>query len=559
MPAETEVGSCAQKNDMSAAALLRLPEDTAADRVIAALLFVVSLAYLWLFRHYTTMEPDEGIILQGAQRVLHGEVLYRDFFSFFTPGSYYLLALLFKLFGGSILVARTALVFFGGVYSVVAYLLACRVCSRGTALLVAGLVTLTALPYRFVVLHNWDSTLWTCLAVYCAVRLLESAHWKWAFGAGSFASLTLLFEQSKGAGLILGLGTGLGAISLADRQRTPLRKAQLTAIALGLGWPCVVTFAYFGAQNSLSPMLANWLWPLQHYSLANRVSYGYQSWSDSTRHALFGVGSFLARFFYALTFSPCFLIPTLPLVAVGLLVHWTIQTRRHRAPPAKCSYYVLLTATLSGLLLSIVMVRADIIHFMYLLPLFSLVLAWILDGRDIPGELFKVLRPFLYAYVAIAFVAFSMPLLMRATRAPYNLVTRRGTVTMPAKDTVIDYVQTHVVAGDTIVVYPYLPLYYYLTETFSPSRYEYFQPGMNTSDQAQEMLSQVVSRRVQVVLFESSFAEKIPTSWPGTPLRAIADDPVGDYIVHEYRTCKILNSPEGWRFLFMVRNDLTCP
>jgi len=90
-----------------------LPEDAPADRAIVILIFVLSLGYLWVFRRYTTMEPDEGIILQGAQRILRGEVLYRDFFSFFTPGSYYLLAFLFKLFGSSILVARTALVFFG--------------------------------------------------------------------------------------------------------------------------------------------------------------------------------------------------------------------------------------------------------------------------------------------------------------------------------------------------------------------------------------------------------------------------------------------------------------
>jgi len=80
------------------------PEET--DGAIAILLFVFSLVYLWLFRRYVAMEPDEGIILQGAQRILNGEVLYRDFFSFFTPGSYYFLTLLFKIFGSTILVAR---------------------------------------------------------------------------------------------------------------------------------------------------------------------------------------------------------------------------------------------------------------------------------------------------------------------------------------------------------------------------------------------------------------------------------------------------------------------
>src|SRR5262249_31781162 len=144
----------------------------------------------------------------GAERILHGQVLYRDFFSFFTPGSYYLLALLFRIFGDSFLVARTALAVFGAVFSAFTYVMARRVCSREAALFMAGVITAATLPYRFLVLHNWDSTLWTCLALYCALKLIEGGSWKWAFAAGSFASLTFLFEQSKGTGLILGLGLG---------------------------------------------------------------------------------------------------------------------------------------------------------------------------------------------------------------------------------------------------------------------------------------------------------------------------------------------------------------
>ena len=279
------------------------------------------------------MELDEGIVLEGAQRILRGEVLYRDFFSYFTPGSYYFLALLFKIFGSSFLVARTALVFFGGVYSTVAYLLARRVCSRTSAIFVAALVTLTTLPYRFEVLHNWDSTLWACLAVYCAVRWLESPRWTWAFATGSLASLTCLFEQSKGAGLVLGLGAGLVAIAFLDRQQS-LWKDKTLGLAAGMAWPFLATVAYFGAQHSLSLMLADWFWPLHHYSLANHVPYGYQNWSDATRHLLFGSGSLMQRAITVLALSPCFLVPALPLAAVALLVYWLVQMWRQTEPRA---------------------------------------------------------------------------------------------------------------------------------------------------------------------------------------------------------------------------------
>jgi hypothetical protein len=196
---------------------------------------------------------------------------------------------------------------------------------------------------------------------------------------------------------------------------------------------------------------------------------------------------------------------------------------------------------------------------MYLQPLFFLVLAWIVDGGDIPTNWFRKARPFLIAYVAIGFAALSLPLLMRAARAPYKITTPRGTVETSTKDTVLEYVRDKISPRETILVYPYLPLYYFLTETFSPSPYDYFQPGMNTPQQAEQVLGELKSKEVRVVLLESSFAEKIPTSWPGTPLSALAQDPVGSYIVREYRTCHILQSPEKWRFLFMVRKDLSCP
>src|SRR5207253_10580217 len=67
-----------------------------------------------------------------------------------------------------------------------------------------------------------------------------------------------------------------------------------------------------------------------------------------------------------------------------------------------------------------------------------------------------------------------------------RIETRRGTIATTAKDSVIEYVQAHVAPGQEMLVYPYLPLYNYLTATRSPSAYDYFQPGMNTNPQADE-------------------------------------------------------------------------
>jgi 4-amino-4-deoxy-L-arabinose transferase-like glycosyltransferase len=298
------------------------------DASLLSALFVLSFCYLCIFRSVTTIEPDEGILLQGAERILSGQVLYRDFFSFYTPGSYYALAMLFRVFGDSIVVARTALALTGAILSILTYVLARRVCSRRTSLTIAALTTATTLPYRFLVLHNWDSTLWAFLALYCAVRILEGADWRWAFALGTFASLTVMFEQSKGMGVCLGLSAGFTAIFLLQGRRPLLSRVQLLALGSGVAWPLLITFIYFASHHTTSVMLADWLWPLQHYSTANRVPYGYQNWSDESRNLLFTIGTLLERQIKLLAISPCFWIPVLPRV-----VHLLDNPGR----PAACS------------------------------------------------------------------------------------------------------------------------------------------------------------------------------------------------------------------------------
>jgi Dolichyl-phosphate-mannose-protein mannosyltransferase len=531
---------------------------THAEFGIAIALFVFCVAYLCAFRHYSSLEPDEGIVLAGAERILRGEVPYRDFFAFYTPGSFYLVALLFRVFGDSLTVARTSLAITGASCSVITYVLARRVCSRGIALFAAVLATITGVAYRFLILHNWYSTLLCCLAVYAAVKLIDSRRQMWAFATGSLAALTILFEQSKGAGLCLGLAVGFLTLRVLGRAPS-FRRSQSAALAAGFLWPSIVTFAYFGSQRTIAVMLQDWLWPLCHYTDANHVVYGWQNWSEQARDTIFYTGPAWSRILKVLAVSPGFLIPVLPLIAVGLFGYWAFQIRTGKVALAKTNYYVLMSAVLSGLLISVVIVRADIIHFIYLGPLWCVVLAWVLGVPELYSRVLVTARPYFVAYVAITFGLMGFALLLAATGA-HNLVeTRRGLVKTSAKDTVVEYIEAHVPAGKEVLVYPYLPLYNYLTATRSPSRYDYFQPGMSTPAQAREIIASVQSHDVRAILFEPWFAQKIASSWPGTPLGAIVKDPVADYILRNYHVCETLNSAPNRRFEYMVQKDMLCP
>lgn len=535
-----------------------LPERLPWELLIALIVFFLSFLYLCAFRRATWIDLDEGIILQGAQRILDGQVLYRDFFSFFTPGSYYLLALVFRVFGNSYLVAHTALAFTGAMFSPVTYLLARRVCARQTSLLVAGLMTITALPLRFVVMHNWDSTFWACVALYCAVRLLESPSTQWAFAAATSASFTALFEQSKGAGLLLGLGAGFLIIIRVGGQSTIFTRSRLIAIALGLAVPFLLAAVYFASRHAFAAMLASWFWPLHHYSGANRVPYAYDNMAGEARHELFNSASAGLRLFAMLVYSSLSWVPFLPIVASALLVRLVFRRWQPISVGPEWAHYVLVSSTITGLLLSVIAGRADYFHFMYLQPIFFLTLAWLLGGRNIRNRFFTRIAPALGFCLTMSLLALAAELLF-ATRAGHSVVTRRGTISTEGPDTVIEYVQAHVAPRERILIYPYQPTYYYLTQTSNPTGFDFYQPGMHTDQQLQEMMEEFTAHPTRAMLYQPDFADRIHKAWPHTPPAAYAHDPMADYITREYRECIPLRSPTNWHFLFMVRKDLSCP
>lgn len=521
------------------------------DLAIAVLVFVGCLSYLCIFRRFSSMEPDEGIVLQDATRVLAGQVPYRDFFSFYTPGSFYLIAGLFRIFGNSFAVARTSLAVAGALCSTITYILARRVCSRGISLLSAVLATVVGTAFRFLVLHNYYSTLFACLAVLAAVKFVDRRTSGWAFAVSSFTALTFLVEQSKGGCLGVGLLTGLFLL------RRSLGRLPLKAFAAGLIWPFLITCGYFAAHHATVQMFSSWLWPLHHYTTANHVPYGWQDWSDEKRAIIFSTGPIVARAVKVVAVSPEFIVPVLPLIAVALLFYWSKQLRKRHDADSEAVYYIITCSALAGLLLSIVVARSDILHFLYLAPLWYLVLAWIL-GAPAQSRLLLRIRPMLILYVATAFGVLGFAILLATTGANTRLETRRGIVVTSDRDTVIPYLQAHSKAGDAVLVYPYLPLYNYLSATRSPSGFDFFQPGMNTDAQADEIVAALRSSEVHAVLFEPVFAEKIGQAWPETPVSAIVRDRVADYIVRNFRSCKVLRSADDWQFEYMVRKDTEC-
>ena len=161
-------------------------------------------------------------------------------------------------------------------------------------------------PISLFALHNWDSTLWAYLTLYCAVWILQRPHWAWALAMGTCCSMTILFEQSKGAGLLLGLVTGFGLLRACNQIRS--ERAQLMSAFVGLVLPVAVTISYFAWQRALLQMIVNLIHPLEHFAAVNAVPYGYMYWGDDMRSAILG-GSWFRERLYSSLRALTFLFP----------------------------------------------------------------------------------------------------------------------------------------------------------------------------------------------------------------------------------------------------------
>jgi hypothetical protein len=157
---------------------------------------------------------DEGLTLLGADRIAHGEVPYRDFWNTHSPGQITVVALLFRLFGPSIMVARAFDITVRAILIVLLFLLARRGCPTPIALLV-GLAGVLALASSQLFGYTVFGAICLSLAsLFLTLRALDSngaetRKWRGFVTAGMAAGLALLFRHDIGAAGMLAAATTL--------------------------------------------------------------------------------------------------------------------------------------------------------------------------------------------------------------------------------------------------------------------------------------------------------------------------------------------------------------
>src|SRR5688572_13398472 len=194
------------------------------ELICTAIVIAIAAWYWLLYFNRNTNLLDEGSTAAQALRIVNGELIYRDFFTVVTPGSYYTVAALFEIFGASLIVLRWAALVTG-----LGIVLISLTVARGVMVwpFAAAAGLLTTVWGWFLVTPNFyslEAALLSLIALACYVhgagepaapkRLREGG--RWLIAAGIAAGLTAMVKQNVGAYTATGLFITIWASRLFD-------------------------------------------------------------------------------------------------------------------------------------------------------------------------------------------------------------------------------------------------------------------------------------------------------------------------------------------------------
>jgi len=468
--------------------------------------------YLLPFMRFMWLGSDEGMLLCGATKIAQGQVFARDFFEVIGPGTFYWLAAFFKLFGTSFLVARICLFVSSLGTALTVFFLSRQVCRRYQLLpcILLGAVQFgTAWPG---VSHHLDSNFTSLLCVSCMVLWNSKRKLRWLIAAGVLAGVTTCIHQPKGVLLF-------GAVLLwlwMQSRKTPMPLLSAGVFAASFTLVIVIVLAYFWSQGALPSLVyANYTFPSQHYSSANKVAYAQGIKREYWDLWMMMVG----RFKWAV---PIGLVLIFPLVVVAAIVP-LILLLAFRYDRGSMTPTVLLFFLSSCAIWISELHRLDIYHLVFASPLWIILFVHMLGDKDtrirhLASRTLATDAAFLMAFNFFVVAGLAHP-----------IATRVGTVHVLGNDPAFNFLNETLPRGAEIWVYPYSPSYYFLTGSTNPTRLSILVYSLHTRSQFDEVLKVLESRKVKYVVWDTKFISRVSGEiYPG------AQPPASDYLIEPY-------------------------
>ena len=167
--------------------------------------------YLYLNLFLSAKTPfllggDQVYFWMGAQRILDGQVVYRDFFQFTPPGTDLIYAAFFKVLGTDIWVPNVVVIALGVLMGCVCFSLSRQFMKSPQAALTTGLFLVLIYGKALNATHHWFAVLLVLVAVRINMqRITETS----IALSGALLGLAAFFNQVHGGAALLGFAVFL--------------------------------------------------------------------------------------------------------------------------------------------------------------------------------------------------------------------------------------------------------------------------------------------------------------------------------------------------------------
>ena len=441
-----------------------------------AIVFAITLWYWLRYFNRSTNLLDEGSTAAQAMRILNGDLIYRDFFTVVTPGSYYTVAALFAVFGETLMVLRWAVLLTGVAVAMVALLVARTHMSWPLA---AGAALMTTVWGWFLGTPNYYSlqaALCSLIALGCYIHGRPDR--RWMLAAGIATGVTAMVKQNVGvyvfAGLLIAIWAGrLFALESTWRDQWRATKQFIGGVAM----PVVLTVAWLLIAGAGPYLYESWVYyPLVRYS--ERFALPFPDFLPFAENDPFDVWTKLV------IYMPVAVYP-LALIAIVALA---IRARRTGDSGAAFEAHAVTAVTSVGAIMLLqAFPRADVTHVLFGMAPTFILFAYLCDRcrralSAITGQ--QAALALIATIIALAPTAILLRKGYQRTDWEYQnyivaLRTERGsgifTGGLEAQriDVVTNYVRAHTAEDDWVFVVPWASGFNFLTDRMNPTRTDF--------------------------------------------------------------------------------------
>jgi len=238
-----------------------------------AIVFSLAAGYLYLFNFrdgvfiWTLSQQEGGITIDEAFRVLHGDVIYRDFFEFLTPGIVYINAFFLWLLGPTTTSVGLIVIIIGALGTVATYAISASVLARPWCFAPPAIFVGLTYPSYSQANHKWPAIIFCLVAILAVVR--TQTRLRCAF-SGFALGCAMLSTQDYGVGATFGMVLALWLLRERSASSGALICMITSALTVASAMTALAIVAGFG--NVWHDVVG---FPLERYGLSQAFAFAF--------------------------------------------------------------------------------------------------------------------------------------------------------------------------------------------------------------------------------------------------------------------------------------------